>query len=472
MDRRSRFVHGQLRPALQAERLPPQSSRRVPRGAAAAMEKSGGSNCKRTVPVAGRARRHFPQPAVSRPVVERPALLAGDARTESRIQTGISYIFSCFRTPPDTTLAALRTFLATAEQTNTPVLVQIDTEHWWQARPDLWNWWDPNKPGFDPGNRENVEWTDWSPETAVKIAWRNWGRQIRVLPPPNLASPRYAAACRQEIQRLVPVVMDWHAQLPQHKKHLLIGIKLGHETSIGVNAYHYPSGNDLLDQPVSEDPVRGLDSSDVLSRGMAQMGYAALKSSGIRSDGVPTEGELRDVAQRYLEMLCREAAEAGVPRERLFAHGAGWKEGELIYDVPVNPYACPGWSFYNHAADPRKDSGVQRNLAQSDAPYWAATEWLLQGTRATNAWRDALTHILSDPRCRYVCIFNWEGIRSNETVQEAITDLVEDSRPQNEPRAHTSAAPTDATFFPLPKPAAAKSLCLLSARLTCASLLP
>ena len=87
------------------------------------------------------------------------------------------------------------------------------------------------------------------------------------------------------------------------------------------------------------------------------------------------------MAQRYLEMLCREAAKPGVPRDRLFAHGAGWKEGELIYDVPVNSYACPGWSFYKHAADPRKDTGrAAQPRAKSDAPYWAATEWLLQGT--------------------------------------------------------------------------------------------
>jgi hypothetical protein len=239
------------------------------------------------------------------------------------------------------------------------------------------------------------------------------------------ANPRYTAACREEIRRLVPVVLEWQARLPADKKHLFIGIKLGHETSIGVNAYHYPGGNDLLAKPASDDPVRGLNSEDVLARGMAQIGYAALTSSGIRTNGAPTESELCHVAHRFLEMLCQEAAGCGVPRERLFAHGAGWKEGELIYDVPVNSYACPGWSFYKHAADPRKDAGVQRNLAKSDAPYWAATEWLLQGKRDATAWRKALTNTLSDPRCRYVCIFNWEGIRSNEAALKGIAELLE-----------------------------------------------
>lgn len=348
-------------------------------------------------------------------------------RPTARIQTGLSYVFSCFRTPPDTTLRALRTFLEAAQQTDTPVLVQIDAEHWWEARPDLWNWWDPAKPGYNPDNRENVEWTGWSPTNALKIAWRNWGRQIRVLPPPNLASPRYLAACREELQRLIPVVLDWHARLSQAQKHLLIGIKLGHETSIGVNAYHFPSGNELLPRPASADPLTPLHSDEVPARGMAQIGYAALTASGLRTNGSPTEQELTEVAQRYLEMLCREAAQSGVPRDRLFAHGAGWKEAELVYDVPVNPYACPAWSFYQHAGDPRQDAGVRRNLGRSDAPYWAATEWLFQGPRETAPWRNALAKTLSDPRCRYLCVFNWEGIRSSPPVLRAVTDLVDAS---------------------------------------------
>lgn len=61
---------------------------------------------------------------------------------DATVQTGVSFIFSPFRTPPETTLAALRQFLHSAETTNTPVLIQIDTEQWWEARPDLWNWWE------------------------------------------------------------------------------------------------------------------------------------------------------------------------------------------------------------------------------------------------------------------------------------------------------------------------------------------
>jgi hypothetical protein len=345
-----------------------------------------------------------------------------------RVQTAVSHIFSVFRTPPETTVQALRVFLDAAEQTSTPIVVQIDTEHWWEARPDLWNWWDATKLGYDPANRENVEWTGWSPEQAIKIAWRDWGKQVRVLPQPNLASPRYVEACKAELQRLVPIVLEWHGKLPVKKKHLLIGIKLGHETSIGGSAYHYERGNDLFANPAADDPVLPFDAENVLSRGRAQIGYAAVKTSGIRTSGSLVESDLRDVCQRYLATLCREAAQLGVPRDKLFAHGVGWKDGELLYDAPMNPDACPAWSFYKHAADPRNDTGVQRNLARSDAPHWAACEyWLASGD--AKAWHDALTNTLSDLRCRYVCIFNWESMAAFPGIAKAIHDFLGASSP-------------------------------------------
>jgi hypothetical protein len=344
-------------------------------------------------------------------------------RPGSTVQTGLSYVFSPFRTPPETTAEALQVFLTAAAETSTPIVVQVDLEHWWEARPDLWNWWDPHQPGHHLENRENVEWTGWSPEHAVQIAWRNWGRQIRVLPPPNLASPRYLAACRAEIRILVQAVLAWRSSLPEHQKHLLVGIKLGHETSIGVNAFHLPEGNSYAAKPADEDPIIRLDHSKLPARGVALLGHAALVTSGIRSSGQPTAAELAEVSRRYLEILCREAVEAGMPRDRLFAHGAGWAEGDPFYQVPLNPHACPAWSFYQHAADPGRDSDVTRHTTHSDAPFWAAAEWLLEGPHEYDRWHDALTRTLALHRCRFVCIFNWETIRNSPPVLQAIQKI-------------------------------------------------
>jgi hypothetical protein len=49
-----------------------------------------------------------------------------------------------------------------------------------------------------------------------------------------------------------------------------------------------------------------------------------------------TEADLAAVARRHLEDLSRIAAELGVGRDRLFTHGAGWKEKELLHSAAVN----------------------------------------------------------------------------------------------------------------------------------------
>jgi hypothetical protein len=341
----------------------------------------------------------------------------------AKIRVGIGHIFSYFQSPSDQTAAALRQVLQAAEETNTPVLIQLDGENWWDARPDLWNWWDASSPGFDPANRENVEWFGWSSEQALKLAWRNWGRQGRVRPPPNLMSSRYRRASHEQMALLIPVILNWWRALPAEKRELLVGIKLGWESSIGVNAWYFPNGNDLLHQPASKDPTTDLRGKPP-SRGVATIGYAAVKTAGIRDQGELTEADQVEVVKRHLDDLCREAARLGVPREKLFTHVAGGKDGELLYAAAVNPYSCPGWSFYDYAADPRNVASVQAALKRSDAPWWAATEWFYQGPRATKPWTQALENTLANRRCRYVCIYNWEGIRDNAPVLDSIRQMV------------------------------------------------
>ena len=339
------------------------------------------------------------------------------------VRVGASAIFSYLRQSREQSVAELRQFLRRAHETDIPVVVQLDGENWWNARPDLWNWWDTNQPGYSPNNRTNVEWTSWLPEDAIKIAWRNWGQQIRVLPPPNLMSPRYRAACHEEMRVLIPMVLEWWQALPPEKKHLLVGIKLGHESSIGANAWYYPDGNRLLDRPAGEDPTTGVKADELPARGVAQIGYAAVKTAGLRTQGPITEADLAEVTRRHLEDLCRLAAKLGVPRERLFTHAGGWKDNERLYQAALNEFSCPGWSFYNHAADPGKDAGAQQALKRSSAPYWAAVEWLYQGPQETDLWRQAITATLSLPRCRYLCIFNYEPLRDREAILKAVREV-------------------------------------------------
>ena len=341
-------------------------------------------------------------------------------RSSKRIRVGIGAIFSYLNQPREQTKQDVAAFLSLSEEFDIPVVVQLDGEQWWDGRPDLWNWWDPARPGYDSSNRENVEWYGWNPEYALKIAWRNWGRQIRVLPPPNLMSKRYRAACHDEMSVLVPQVLQWWKGLPKNRKDLLIGIKLGWESSIGVNAFYIPNGNVFLDKPEKDDPQVELKGELVPDRGVVAIGYAAVTSSGLATSGVLKETDLATIVTKHLEDLCGLAADLGVPREKLFTHVGGWKEEELLYDAALNRYACPGWSFYRHAFDASRDKGVQRVLGKSDAPYWAAVEWMLMNDSSSTDWHDSLQRTLSISKCRYLCVYNWSGIRDNKGAVEGI----------------------------------------------------
>jgi hypothetical protein len=354
---------------------------------------------------------------MNRTVFEEIARLSKD-KPPGGIDLGIGAIFSYLHQPRDRTLAQINGFLALSEQFNIPVVVQLDGEQWWGNRPDLWNWWDPSRPGYNPDNRNNVEWSGWGPEHAIKIAWRNWGRQIRVLPPPNFMSQRYREACHDEMNVLVPLIVKWWQELPQERKHLLIGIKLGWESSIGVNSFYYPNGNALLDQSEAEDPQTGIKSGEIPSRGVAAIGYAAVTTAELARSGELQEAHLASIIAMHLADLCALSAKLGVPRGKLFTHVAGWKEGELVNDAALNPDSCPGWTFYTHASDPTKDEGVRRVLQKSDAPHWAAAEWLAHGDE--HNWRKSIEGTLRDPKCRYLCIYNWSGIKNNQAAISAI----------------------------------------------------
>ncbi len=347
----------------------------------------------------------------------------------SPVRAGVGAIFSYLHYSHEALQADLRRFMKLSADNDVPIVLQLDGENWWGGRPDLWNWWDPTKPGYDPANASNVEWDGWGPDHALKIAWRNWGRQIRVDPPPNLMSPRYREACHQELNIIVPIILDWWKSLPADKKYLFVGIKTGWEGSIGTSAFYYPHGNDLLDKPESQDPTTGFVAENPPSRGVALIGYAAVSTAGLRKSGEVTEADQAEIVRRHLEDLCRVQAKLGVPREKLFTHTAGWKQGELLYQSALNRYSCPGWSFYTHAEDPASDVGVQAALKRTDAPYWAAVEWLLFGPIERPRWRGVIDKYFADPKCRYICIYNWDAVRDWPGPMQAIRDLCAGTAP-------------------------------------------
>jgi hypothetical protein len=343
-----------------------------------------------------------------------------------RPRLGVGTIVCYFRDPPAENLQKLRNVLALCEKHELAVIVQLDGEQWWQNRPDLWNWWDKSRPGYDPANAANVEWSGWGPEHALKIAWRNWHHQLRVLPPPNLMSARYHAACHAEMEPLVKEVIRWRDRLPEDKRWLLVGVKAGWESAIGMGSYYYPNGNALIDQDPAKDPNRRARPRMLPGRGFQPIGYAAVSTAGLAKAGELKEEHMAEVVRRHLDDLSAVVRSAGLPRDQIFTHCGGWAPGEKLYRSALNEHSCPGWSFYRHGRDPRGDKTAMAAMAASDAPYWAVAEWLPIGAKTSDDWSAALRNVLSVERCRYVCIYNWRQLKSDPIAQAGVRRALAD----------------------------------------------
>lgn len=349
------------------------------------------------------------------------------APDRDNMRVGVSFIFSVLNSPLEKSEAGLRSLLRASEATGVPVLIVLDGQNWWEQRPDLWNWWDPSRPGYDPANVMNVEWTGWESSGAVKIGWRNWGRQLRVAPAQNIMSPRVLEATLGPMRKLLAIIDAWRTGLPPERAYLFGGVKLGWETGIGYNAFYYPDGNRYAEQwPVeeSQDPVYGLDASKGLSGGLAQIGYAAVKSAGIKNDGSLTREDLGEVVRRYLELLAKAASEAGLPADKVYVHAGGTLEPfeqHLPFAAAFNAWSKPGWSIYWKG--PADMPPIEAAMAGAGRTRWGAVEWLWPGQDRA-AWAEHFERTFRFRDCRQITVYNWEGIEHDAGALEAIRQVV------------------------------------------------
>jgi hypothetical protein len=346
-------------------------------------------------------------------------------RGSDKLRVGVSYPFSILETKPPQLARSLRQMLKSARATDTPVLITLDGQNWWEKRPDLWNWWDPGLAGYDPGNRFNVEWTGWGPEHAVKIGWRNWGSQIRVRPAPNLSSPRFLAEHWKAYDALVPILVRWQRSLPADKRYLFGGLKLGWEASINVNAYYHEDGNRIFERspddpsgdPKEHDPRKGW------TFGLPALGYAAVSTAKVKVSGTLTKEDIETVVHRYLEALSREAHRRGMPVDMIFTHQGGtyapWDK-HLSFKPAINAYSIPGYSFYSH--DPADCGSLAADLTAAGREQWAASEWW-RGAADKAGWIASFEATLGFRKCRFVCVYNWGSFIQQPGALAAVREI-------------------------------------------------
>ena len=346
----------------------------------------------------------------------------GDA--SARRQLGLSFILSYLNGDRAVLTETVQRLLSLSEQLDVPLLLALDGQNWWDGRPDLWNWWDPKQPGFDPRNVENVEWTDPGPEHAVKVCWRNWGRQLRVRPAPNLMSPRFREASRVELEHFAALIKAWAHKLPASKRRLFPGIKIGWEASIGINAFHYPNGNHYFEtspDDESADPKYGHDMKKDFAAGLVPLGYSALASEALKpKNHRVTLADHERIVANYLQFLATTCRGVGYAPDQLFLHSGGqYAPWELHYShkVPITPDGVPGYSLYNKTADEAGDLGTSLEAAgRSD---WCVAEWLTHAKTA-DGWKTDLNRSLNFRHCRSLTIYNWENVSTQPHAVEGI----------------------------------------------------
>ncbi|MEM6689637.1 MAG: hypothetical protein AAF664_09435, partial [Planctomycetota bacterium] len=103
----------------------------------------------------------------------------------------------------------------------------------WGNRSDLWNYNDRDRPGYDPANRQNVEWMDWE-GTPHPHRYRDWGQPERM--PPVICYN--SSAVRREVARLAeqvigPAISTGLERLANADKlHLFAGVTVGAEPAL------------------------------------------------------------------------------------------------------------------------------------------------------------------------------------------------------------------------------------------------
>ena len=255
------------------------------------------------------------------------------------------------------------------------VAVYITVENLeWENRPDLWNFNDQDRPGYDPDNARNVEWMDWD-GTPHPHRYRDWGRPEQMPPVICYNSPDV----RREVTRLAeqvigPAIAAGLKKLAEaDKPHLFAGVTVGAEPALPNYA--------VIDK-VNPRIAERMDRDGVPRR---RLGYNALTNLGYDKDNPPEDfaAALAKVNQDYISLWARHLAKGGVPPDKMYSHvaaGAGvvGSPGVEFTNAPISiafAESCrPGWTTYP-VGPLQHDFGIlYEALAAHENPPWASTE--------------------------------------------------------------------------------------------------
>ena len=265
------------------------------------------------------------------------------------------------RTLPD----RIRNAFQDARQHDIAVHLQFDFHLCWKERADLWNWFDPKLPGYNPANARNVEWSDWK-GTPNKARYLNWGVVERIGPHMCITSP----VVRQEITRMVakviaPVLKSEIDRLKKDgKDYLFAGITVGSEPGIEDYSQPDPETAKLMQQDGTPK---------------APLGFNCLSSLGYSEKNPPKDFRraLAEVNQDFIAFCAKQFVDAGIPPSRLYTHVAA-PVPQASTNAPIwiafNKYSRPGWTTYPIGPLAADFGSIYAELHKHGSPSWGGVE--------------------------------------------------------------------------------------------------
>ena len=194
--------------------------------------------------------------------------------------------------------------------------ITVET-HEWNNRYDLWNYYRKDLPGYDPDNKQNVEWMDWE-GTPHPHRYRDWGRPERMPPVICYNSPRVLGEVQRLAGRVIgPEIAKGLEKLNREgKSHLLSGVTVGAEPSL-PNYEKIEHINPRIAALMDEDGTP-----------KARLGYNALTNKGYNRRNPPRDfaKALAGINQDFTTYWAQQLATAGVPTSKMYTHvaaGAG-----------------------------------------------------------------------------------------------------------------------------------------------------
>jgi hypothetical protein len=160
---------------------------------------------------------------------------------------------------------------------------------------------------------------------------------------------------------------------------------------------------------------------------LTPLGYAAVKTAGIKNRGWITQRDVEQVVHHYLDTLCRTVYDLRIPRQLIFTHQGDtydpWKK-HLSFSAASNAYSMPGWSFYSE--DPATAGDLGDALDRREISGWAAVEWWWPGKNKTE-WIYNLQRTMSFRDCRFLAIYNWDNsLEKNQDAIAAVREFIRD----------------------------------------------